>query len=316
MEQRLSIVTLGVKDLSRATAFYAAMGLARNQAITDGVAFFQLGGIILALWPREELAKDAGLTADGSGFAGTALAYNTRSDEEVDAVLADVERAGGSIVKPATMAFFGGRQAYFADTEGNLWEVAHNPSFPIAADGSIFLPRMRHDSYSDAYISGILGSVRTIAMVGASPNDVRPSFFVLKYLLAKGFEVFPVNPGHAGKEIAGRRVYASLAEIDRPVDMVDVFRASDAVPGVVDEALAMESRPKVIWMQLGVSHEAAAAKAEAAGLKVVMNRCPKIEYGRLSGEIGWNGVNSRVISSRKPIMRPGVQKLGMRSPAA
>lgn len=312
MEQRLSIVTLGVKDLPRAIAFYEAMGLSRNQAITDGVAFFQLGGIILALWPREELAKDAGLVDDGSGFPGTAFAYNTRSEEEVDKVLADVERAGGRIVKPAAMAFFGGRQAYFADTEGNLWEVAHNPSFPITEDGSIFLPRMRHDSYADSYISGILNSVRTIAMVGASPNDVRPSFFVLKYLIAKGFEVFPVNPGHAGKEIAGRKVYASLAEIDRPIDMVDIFRASEAVPGVVDEALAMVPRPKVIWMQLGVSNEAAAAKAEAAGLKVVMNRCPKIEYGRLSGEIGWNGVNSRVISSRKPIMRPGMQKLGIR----
>jgi predicted CoA-binding protein/catechol 2,3-dioxygenase-like lactoylglutathione lyase family enzyme len=312
MEPRVSIITLGVTDLNRAIRFYEAMGLQRNQAITEGVAFFQMGGMILALWPRGELAKDAGLTDDGHGFAGIALAYNTRTENEVDAVLAEAGRAGGRIVQAAHKAFFGGRQGYFADTEGNLWEVAHNPSFPIAEDGSISLPRMRHDSYPEAYISGILNSVRNIAMVGASPNDVRPSFFVLKYLLAKGFEVFPVNPGHAGKEILGRKVRASLADIEQPIDMVDIFRSSDAVPAIVDEALAMKPRPKVIWMQLGISNDESAAKAEAAGLKVVMNRCPKIEYGRLSGEIGWNGVNSRVISSRKPILRPGVQKLGMR----
>lgn len=312
MERRVSIITLGVTDLDRAIRFYEAMGLARNQTITEGVAFFQMGGVILALWPREELARDAGLTDDGSGFQGIALAHNTRSEDEVDAVLAEAEHAGGRIVQAAHRAFFGGRQGYFADTEGNLWEVANNPSFPIAEDGSIFLPRMKHDRYPDRYVSGILNSVRTIAMVGASPNDVRPSFFVLKYLLAKGFEVFPVNPGHAGEEILGRKVYARLTDIERPIDMVDIFRASEAVPGVVDEALALRFKPKVIWMQLGIGNEAAAAKAEAAGLKVVMNRCPKIEYGRLSGEIGWSGVNSRVISSRKPIMLPGLQKLGMR----
>jgi predicted CoA-binding protein/catechol 2,3-dioxygenase-like lactoylglutathione lyase family enzyme len=313
MEPRVSIITLGVADLDRAVAFYEAMGLPRNQAITDGVAFFQMGGSILALWPRAELAKDAGLVDDGHGFQGIALAYNTRTEEEVDEVLAAAEKAGGRIVQAAHKAFFGGRQGYFADTEGNLWEVAHNASLPIAADGSIALPRIDHGRYPDKYISSILNSVRTIAMVGASPNDVRPSFFVLKYLLAKGFEVFPVNPGHAGKEILGRKVYARLADIGQPVDMVEIFRASDAVPGIVEEALAMKPRPRVIWMQLGVVNDEAAAKAEAAGLKVVMNRCPKIEYGRLSGEIGWNGVNSRVISSRKPVMRPGLQKLGLKA---
>ena len=313
MERRVSLVTLGVTDLDRAVRFYEAIGLSRNQTITQGVAFFQMGGIILALWPRAELAADAGLANDGSGFPGVALAYNTRSESEVDAVLSEAESAGGRIVQTARAAVWGGRQGYFADTEGNLWEVAYNPDFPIAEDGSIVLPTMKHDSYSNAYISGILNSVRTIAMVGASPNDVRPSYFVLKYLLAKGFEVFPVNPGHAGKEIVGRKVYGSLAEIDKPIDMVDIFRAGDAVPGVVDEALAMNPRPKVIWMQLGISNAQAAAKSEAAGLKVVMNRCPKIEYGRLSGEIGWNGVNSRVISSKKPIMRSGLQKLGIRA---
>ncbi|MFE0013956.1 CoA-binding protein [Mesorhizobium sp. NPDC059054] len=171
---------------------------------------------------------------------------------------------------------------------------------------------MNHDAYDNAYIAGILNSVKTIAMVGASANDVRPSWFVLKYMLAKGFSVFPINPGQAGKEILGRMTYARLADIPEPVDMVDIFRAPAAVPGIVDEALALNPLPKVIWMQLGVRHDEAAAKAEAAGIKVVMNRCPKIEYGRLSGEIGWNGVNSGVLSSKKPIMRQGFQSFGVR----
>jgi predicted CoA-binding protein len=171
---------------------------------------------------------------------------------------------------------------------------------------------MNHDSYDNAYISDILNSVKTIAIVGASANDVRPSFFVLKYLLAKGFSVFPVNPGHAGKEILGRMTYARLSDIPEPIDMVDIFRGSSAVPPIVDEALALKPLPKVIWMQLTVRNDEAAAKAEAAGLKVVMNRCPKIEYGRLSGEIGWNGVNSGVLSSKKPLMRPGFQSFGVR----
>jgi predicted CoA-binding protein len=171
---------------------------------------------------------------------------------------------------------------------------------------------MNHDSYDNAYIAGILNSVKTIAIVGASANDVRPSFFVLKYLLAKGFEVFPINPGHAGKEILGRMTYAKLADVPVAIDMVDIFRASAAVPPVVDEALALKPLPKVIWMQLTVRSDEAAARAEAAGVKVVMNRCPKIEYGRLSGEIGWNGVSSGVISSRRPVMRQGFQSFGIR----
>lgn len=171
---------------------------------------------------------------------------------------------------------------------------------------------MNHDSYENSYISGILNNVRTIAIVGASANDVRPSFFVTKYMIDKGYEVFPVNPGHAGKEILGRMTYASLSDIPVPIDMVDIFRASAAVPPIVDEALALDPLPKVIWMQLTVRHDEAAAKAEAAGVKVVMNRCPKIEYARLSGEIGWNGVNSRVISSKKPVMRQGFQSFGIR----
>ena len=171
---------------------------------------------------------------------------------------------------------------------------------------------MNHDSYDNAYIAGILNSVKTIAMVGASANDVRPSYFVLKYLLAKGFSVFPINPGQAGKEILGRMTYARLADIPEPIDMVDVFRAATAVPGIVDEVLRLDPLPKVLWMQLGVRHDEAAARAEAAGIKVVMNRCPKIEYGKLSGEIGWTGVNSGVLSSKKPLMRPGFQSFGVR----
>ncbi|MEQ1942534.1 CoA-binding protein [Mesorhizobium sp. VNQ89] len=171
---------------------------------------------------------------------------------------------------------------------------------------------MNHDAYDDAYISGILNSIKTIAIVGASANDVRPSFFVLKYMLAKGFDVYPVNPGQAGKEILGTRFYARLADIPVALDMVDIFRASEAVPGVVDEVKRLNPLPKVVWMQLTVRHDEAAARAEAAGIKVVMNRCPKIEYGRLSGEIAWNGVNSRVLSSKKPVMRSGFQSFGIR----
>ncbi|MCB1472416.1 MAG: CoA-binding protein [Rhodobiaceae bacterium] len=159
---------------------------------------------------------------------------------------------------------------------------------------------MNHDAYDDAYIRGILDDVRTIAMVGASANNIRPSYFVLKYLIEKGYRLFPINPGLAGKEILGQKVHGSLAEVPVPIDMVDVFRNSEAAGAVVDEALALDPLPRVIWMQLTVRNDEAAARAEAAGLRVVMNRCPKIEYGRLSGEIGWVGVNSRTLSSKRP----------------
>ena len=135
---------------------------------------------------------------------------------------------------------------------------------------------------------------------------------VLKYLLSKGYEVFPVNPGHAGKEIAGALTYASLSEIPGPVHMVDIFRNSDAAFGVVEEALKLDPLPKVIWMQLQVRNDEAAKLAEARGIKVVMNRCPKIEYARLCGEIGWAGVSSNVISSRKPKLHKGFQSFGIR----
>jgi uncharacterized protein len=170
---------------------------------------------------------------------------------------------------------------------------------------------MNHDRYADDYIRGILTSTKTIALVGASNNPARTSYIVLKYLIGRGFTVFPVNPGLAGQEILGQRVYGSLGDVPAPFDMVDVFRNSEAAGGVVDEALALPHPPKTIWMQLSVRNDAAAARAEAKGVQVVMNRCPKIEWGRLSGEIGWGGVNSRILSSKKPQMMAGFQKLSI-----
>ena len=158
-----------------------------------------------------------------------------------------------------------------------------------------------HDAYSDGYLRGILGRVRTIAMVGASPNWNRPSFFAMKYLQHKGYRVIPVNPAAAGQTILGERVYATLEELPQAVDMVDIFRNSTAAGPITDAAIA--SGAKVVWMQLGVRNDDAARRAEAAGVTVVMNRCPKIEYGRLHGELSWSGINSGIISSKrqKPI---------------
>ena len=159
---------------------------------------------------------------------------------------------------------------------------------------------MDHARYDDAYLRGILRTGRTIAMVGASPNWVRPSYFAMKYLQGKGYRVIPVNPVAAGQEILGETVYASLAEVPGPFQMVDIFRNSEAAGAIVDEAIALKEARGIetIWMQIGVVNEAAAARAEAAGLKVVMNRCPKIEYGRLSGELSWGGINSGIISAK------------------
>ena len=140
---------------------------------------------------------------------------------------------------------------------------------------------MNHDIYTDDYLADILHSVKTIALTGASPNPARPSNGVMGYLLSRGYEVFPVNPGQAGKQIHGRTVYARLADIPVPIDMVDVFRAAEYLDGVVEEVLALKPLPKVVWAQLGVRDDAAAVKAEAVGIKVVMNRCPAIEYPRL-----------------------------------
>ena len=171
---------------------------------------------------------------------------------------------------------------------------------------------MDHDSYSDTYIRGILNTVKSIAMVGFSPKENRPSYFAFKYLLERGYTMIPINPGQAGKVVLGRTVYAKLSDVPEPVDMVDIFRAPQFAVPIVQEALTLQPRPPVIWMQLSVRNDEAAALAEAAGLKVVMNRCPKIEYGRLSGEIGWAGVNSGQISSLRPKLAPmGVQSLSL-----
>jgi O-acetylhomoserine (thiol)-lyase len=156
--------------------------------------------------------------------------------------------------------------------------------------------------YSDAQLRAILERVRTIAMVGASSNWNRPSYFVMKYLQGKGYRVIPVNPGLAGQELLGEKVYPSLRDIPvdaiGPVDMVDVFRSSKEAPKIVEDAIAIGA--PVVWMQLGIRNDEAAAVAEAAGIEVIMNRCPKIEFGRLGGELSWGGINSGIIQNRAP----------------
>lgn len=163
---------------------------------------------------------------------------------------------------------------------------------------------MNHDTYADPYIAAILAEAKVIAMVGASAASNRPSYFAMKYLLGKGYDVIPVNPTLTGQQIQGHKVFAALGDMPGPVDIVDIFRNSAAALEVVREAIRLKHKLgiKVIWMQLGVRNDQAAADAEAAGLKVVMNRCPKIEYGRLSGEIGWAGVNSGTLSSKRPLL--------------
>jgi len=158
---------------------------------------------------------------------------------------------------------------------------------------------MDHDNYQPDYLRNILNSVRTIALVGASGNPVRPSFFVLKYLIDKGYELYPVNPGLAGKEILGRPVFADLRSVPVAIDMVDIFRNSEAALAVTQEAMNLDPLPKVIWMQLTVRNDEAARLAEARGVAVVMNRCPKMEYGKLSGEWAWVGGNPGLLSSRR-----------------
>jgi predicted CoA-binding protein len=171
---------------------------------------------------------------------------------------------------------------------------------------------MNHDSYTDSYIRGILNTVKTIAMVGISPKENRPSYFAFKYLLERGYRMIPINPGQAGKEILGQKVYARLSDVPEPIDMVDIFRASEHVMPIVQEAVTLKLKPQVIWMQLTIRNDEAAKVAEEAGLKVVMNRCPKIEYGRLSTEISWIGVNSRTLSSRRAQgFGSGVQRMSL-----
>jgi predicted CoA-binding protein len=158
-----------------------------------------------------------------------------------------------------------------------------------------------HDHYPAALLRGILRRCKTIAMVGASPNWVRPSNFAMKYLQLKGYRIIPVNPARAGGEILGERVYGSLSDIPGPFSMVDIYRHAEAAGEITDQAisLAADKGIEVVWMQLGVRNDAAAARAEAAGLTAVMNRCPKIEYGRFSGELGWSGINTGIISARR-----------------
>jgi predicted CoA-binding protein len=151
--------------------------------------------------------------------------------------------------------------------------------------------------YTDDEIREVLGDVRVIAMVGASPKWNRPSHFAMKYLQQKGYRVIPVNPANAGEVVLGEKVHASLADVPVKVDMVDVFRNAEAAGPITDEAIAIGA--KVVWMQLGIRNDAAAERARAAGLRVVMDRCPKIEYGRLFGELGWCGVNTGVITSKR-----------------
>lgn len=152
--------------------------------------------------------------------------------------------------------------------------------------------------YSDQHLKQILQRTKTIAVVGVSMNPVRPSYYVARYLGLKGYTVIPVNPGHAGKQLFGQTIAASLGDIDRPVDMVDIFRRSEAVPEVVDEALEVFSQLQTVWMQIGVENPEAALKAEARGVTVIENRCPKIEYQRLFGELRMGGFATGVISSK------------------
>ncbi len=160
---------------------------------------------------------------------------------------------------------------------------------------------MDHDSYSDTFIRSILDDVRSLAVVGASANWNRPSYFAMKYLKQKGFRIFPVNPAAAGQTILGEPVAASLDDIREKIDLVDVFRPAAECEQIAEDAVRIGAR--VLWMQLGIRNDAAARYAEDAGLTVVMNRCPKIEYARLNGELGWSGINSGVISSKRRRIR-------------
>jgi uncharacterized protein len=159
-------------------------------------------------------------------------------------------------------------------------------------------------NYPDTLIKTILRSVKTIAMVGASGNEIRPSYFAMMYLLNKGYKVIPINPGLAGKTILGQAVHASLKDVPGPVDMVDIFREAKYAPAIAREVVAEKDRlgVKILWMQLGVVSAEAEQIGLEAGLTVIMDRCPKIEHGRFSGEMGWLGINRKVIDNRKPLL--------------
>ncbi|WP_299042799.1 CoA-binding protein [uncultured Tateyamaria sp.] len=154
------------------------------------------------------------------------------------------------------------------------------------------------ESYTDAHLKQVLTNAKTIAVVGVSTNPVRPSYYVARYLSLKGYTVIPVNPVYAGDMLFGRRIVAGFDDIDAPVDMVDIFRRSDAVPEIVETAMAQIPTLRTIWMQIGVEHDGAAQMARAAGLTVIQNRCPKIEYQRLFGELRMGGFNTGIISSK------------------
>jgi hypothetical protein len=295
VEPRLNFVTLGVADIARARAFYDRLGFKASAASNPNVVFYDAGGVVLALFGRAALAGDAHLDDSPPGFSGVAIAHNVASERDVDAVIAEAVAAGGKLVKKGQKAFWGGYSGYFSDPDGHLWEVAHNPFMPLDAKGRVKLPKpgkppkktkkktIDHDAYGDEYISGILRRCRIFAVVGASANPARPSHGVMKFLISKGYTIIPVNPGHAGSKIHGQKVYARLADIPGPVDLVDVFRNPEAARDAVRDAIAEKDRLgiKVVWMQLGVRNDAAAAEAEAAGLDVVMDRCPVIELRRL-----------------------------------
>lgn len=168
-----------------------------------------------------------------------------------------------------------------------------------------------HDTYLDAHIRSVLQSVKSVAIIGASANKVRPSYFVATYLQDKHYEIFPINPGHAGNTISDAMTYASLADLPKPVDMVDIFRRNEELPRIASEIMKMPVLPKVVWMQLTIRDDAIAQALEMAGITVIMNRCPKIEYARLCGEINWVGYNRRTISARKPKLAGGYQHFGL-----
>jgi hypothetical protein len=286
MEPRLSFVTLGVSDIARARAFYEKLGFKPSSASNDEVAFFDAGGVVLAVFGRAALAKDAGVPGKGSGFSGIAIAHNVAAEGDVARVLAEAKAAGGTIVKESRKAFWGGQSGYFADPDGYLWEVACNPFMPLDAAGRVTLPYDAPAAEpSDADIAAILKTSRTFAVIGASDDTSRPSHGVMRFLKTKGYKVIPVNPTLEGRKVLGLAVRKDLSAIRQPVDVVDIFRNPKAALDAVREAIREKDRLgiKTVWMQIGVISEQAAAEARAAGLAVVMNRCPKIEHARLIG---------------------------------
>lgn len=284
MQPRLSLITLGVADVARARAFYEQLGFKASSASIESVAFFDAGGVVLALFGRKDLAADAAISDGTPGFSGVSLAHNVSAEEDVARVLAEAEAAGATIVKPSQKAFWGGRSGYFTDPDGHLWEVAWNPFMPLDAAGRVMLPDRAADAeLSDQSIAGILQASRTFAVIGASDKPSRPSYAVMSYLKSQGYEVIPVNPVLEGRAVLGLTVKGDLAAVERPVDVVDIFRNSAAALDAVRAAIREKDRLgiKAVWMQVGVINEVAAAEARAAGLAVIMDRCPKIEHARL-----------------------------------